>query len=269
MTFKIATWNINSVRLRRGLVEKLISMESPDVICLQEIKCRDAEFPGAPFSSLGYKHQAVSGQKGYHGVAILSRVPITDMNKREFCGIGDARHISVSVQASGCEPVRLHNFYIPAGGDIPDREQNQKFGHKLDFLDELSMWCEQDKLADDRSILVGDLNIAPLEHDVWSHKALLKIVSHTPIEVEKLDRALASGPWHDAMRHFVPENEKLYTWWSYRSPDWAAADKGRRLDHVWVSKKLAPKLRNLKVLREARGWEQPSDHVPVIVEMDV
>ena len=137
------------------------------------------------------------------------------------------------------------------------------------FLDELTAWIETDKLARDHAILVGDLNIAPFEHDVWSHKALLNIVSHTPVEVEKLNRALASGPWHDALRHFVPENEKLYTWWSYRSPDWAAANKGRRLDHVWVSKKLAPKLQSMQVLREARGWEQTSDHAPVIVEMDI
>lgn len=269
MTFKIATWNINSVRLRRGLVEKLIAQESPDVICLQEIKCRDAEFPGGAFRTLGYEQQAVSGQKGYHGVAILSRIPLENVNKREFCGIGDARHISVSLRAKDKKPIDLHNFYIPAGGDIPDREQNQKFGHKLDFLDELALWIEKDRLAHERAILVGDLNIAPFEHDVWSHKALLKIVSHTPIEVEKLNRTLACGPWHDAMRHFVPETEKLYTWWSYRSPDWAAADKGRRLDHVWVSKTLAPQLRGMKVLRDARGWEQPSDHVPVIVEMEI
>ncbi len=268
MKLKIVTWNINSVRLRRGLVERLIEEQSPDVICLQEIKCRDAEFPGGTFRPHGYEHQAVAGQKGYHGVAILSRMPFGHVNKQDFCGMGDARHISVKLEA-GKTKIDLHNFYIPAGGDIPDREQNLKFGHKLDFVDELASWIKSDKLAKENAILVGDLNIAPLEHDVWSHKALLKVVSHTPVEVEKLNHAFGAGPWHDALRHFVPEHEKLYTWWSYRSPDWDTADKGRRLDHVWVSKQLAPGLKSMMVLREARGWEQPSDHAPVIVELEV
>jgi exodeoxyribonuclease-3 len=269
MTLKLATWNINSVRLRRNLVAKLIEEHSPDVICLQEIKCRDAEFPGGMFRDLGYEHQAVHGQKGYHGVATLSRIPIAKDHRQNFCGIGDARHVSVSLVPEPGKTISLHNFYIPAGGDVPDREVNQKFGHKLDFLDELKGWISAAKLASEHAILVGDLNIAPFEHDVWNHKALLSVVSHTPVEVEKLTGALDAGPWYDAMRHFVPKEEKLYTWWSYRSPDWAAANKGRRLDHVWVSMNLAPKLRAMKVLKEARGWEQPSDHVPVIVEIDV
>ena len=269
MKLKIATWNINSVRLRRLLVERLITTQSPDVICLQEIKCRDAEFPASFFKSLGYEHQAVHGQKGYHGVATLSRLPLEEIHRQDFCGIGDARHVSAKVIAGKKAKIDLHNFYIPAGGDIPDRAQNQKFGHKLDFLDELTAWTKKDNLAGGHSVLVGDLNIAPFEHDVWSHKALLSVVSHTPIEVEKLNQALESGPWHDALRHFVPASEKLYTWWSYRSPDWAAANKGRRLDHVWVSKKLAPKLAGMEIVRDARGWEQPSDHAPVVVELDL
>ncbi len=268
MKLKIATWNINSVRLRKHLVERFITLQAPDVICLQEIKCRDAEFPGATFRAHGYEHQAVSGQKGYHGVAILSRIPFDNVQRQGFCEIGDSRHISVSL-AAGTNKVDLHNFYIPAGGDIPDREQNPKFGHKLEFLDELDVWIQKDQLAKAHAILVGDLNIAPLEHDVWSHKALLNVVSHTPVEVERLNRALSAGPWHDALRHFVPADQKLYTWWSYRAADWAATNKGRRLDHIWVSKSLAPGLLGMKVFREARGWAQPSDHAPVIVEMNI
>ena len=132
----------------------------------------------------------------------------------------------------------MHNFYVPAGGDEPDPDINPKFAHKLAFVDEMADWGADDKAAARRSILVGDLNIAPLEHDVWSHKALLKVVSHTPIEVEKLKRAQAAGPWVDALRKFVPDDQKLYTWWSYRSPDWSTANKGRRLDHIWVSPAL-------------------------------
>jgi exodeoxyribonuclease-3 len=117
-------------------------------------------------------------------------------------------------------------------------------------------------------LLFGDLNVAPLETDVWSHKQLLKVVSHTPVEVEALARLAASRGWVDAVRHFVPPEQRLYTWWSYRARDWQAADRGRRLDHIWVSPRLAPALAGAEVLRAARGWPTPSDHVPVIVDLD-
>ena len=116
-------------------------------------------------------------------------------------------------------------------------------------------------------ILVGDLNIAPLEHDVWSHKQLLKIVSHTPIEVEKLTAMQNSIGWVDAMRHFVPADEKLYTWWSYRNNDWRATNRGRRLDHIWVTPPLAGSLKGMQIAQETRDWAPPSDHVPVIVDL--
>ena len=114
------------------------------------------------------------------------------------------------------------------------------------------------------SILVGDLNIAPLEHDVWSHKQLLKVVSHTPVETESFEAMRQAGGWVDLMRLNVPPEQKLYTWWSYRAPTGQASDRGRRLDHVWSSPNLADDLAGIEVLREARGWERPSDHVPVI-----
>jgi exodeoxyribonuclease-3 len=131
----------------------------------------------------------------------------------------------------------------------------------------MTEWIKTERIAIGRVVLVGDLNIAPLEHDVWSHKALLKIVSHTPVEVEKLDKMFAAGAWIDSLRRFVPENEKLYTWWSYRAADWALSDKGRRLDHILVSDALGGALTSLDILREARGWERPSDHVPVTIEL--
>ena len=123
--------------------------------------------------------------------------------------------------------------------------------------------------ADDRHILVGDLNVAPHEHDVWSHKQLLKIVSHTPIECEKLLAVQSQGDWIDIARQRIPLSEKVYTWWSYRSADWVAANKGRRLDHIWVSKALGDSVRDFRITRDARGWERPSDHVPVTAVLDV
>ena len=262
----LATWNINSVRLRIDLVTRFLSRYAPDVLCLQETKCRDAEFPLAAFRKAGYAHIAINGQKGYHGVAIASKLPFQRIERRGFCGKVDARHIAVAITPAG-RPVMLHNLYVPAGGDEPDPAINPKFAHKLGFLDEMADWATRDAIAEGDSILVGDLNVAPLEQDVWSHKALIKVVSHTPIEVEKFQRAFAAGPWVDVLRHHVPADEKCYTWWSYRSPDWAKADKGRRLDHIWVSESLGGTLAGLEILKEGRGWERPSDHVPVIAKL--
>jgi len=260
-SLKLVTWNINSVRTRLPIVEQLIEEVAPDVICLQETKVQDHMFPTKFFDQFGYKHHAIAGQKSYHGVATLSRIPIENKGRRDWCGKGDARHVEAVLENG----VHLHNFYVPAGGDEPDREKNDKFGHKLDFLTEMTDWSAG--LSDDaRHILVGDLNIAPLENDVWDHKKLLKVVSHTPIEVEHMDKLMAAHDWHDVMREFVPEPEHIYSWWSYRAKDWRAANKGRRLDHVWTSPALKGTAKSMQVLVDARGWEKPSDHAPVVTE---
>ncbi|MFQ6239744.1 exodeoxyribonuclease III [Sinorhizobium meliloti] len=268
MPLSIATWNINSVRLRMPLVEHFLKTWQPDILCLQEIKCRNDQFPSAPLRKLGYEHIEMHGQKGYHGIATISRLPLHELSdRRDYCGVGDARHLSV-VFAAGGKTIRLHNFYVPAGGDEPDRTVNPKFGHKLDFVDEMKL-LHAEAEAGVSSILVGDLNIAPLEHDVWSHKQLLKIVSHTPIETEGLVSVMTGGAWVDLMRLHTPPPEKLYTWWSYRAKDWTAADRGRRLDHIWSSADLASRLVRVEILKEARGWERPSDHVPVIAHFEL
>jgi exodeoxyribonuclease III len=261
----LATWNINSVRLRIDLVAHFLRESAPDVLCLQETKCRDSEFPLAAFHKLGYPHVAINGQKGYHGVAVASKIPLETIDRRSFCDNGDARHIAVTL-APGGGRIAIHNFYVPAGGDEPDPAINPKFAHKLAFLDEMADFVRSGKIAGADAIMAGDLNIAPLETDVWNHKALLKVVSHTPIEVEKLNLVHRAGPWVDALRHFVPPKEKLYTWWSYRARDWEKSDRGRRLDHVWVSESLTPRLAGARIFRESRGWERPSDHVPVMVD---
>ena len=266
MSINIATWNINSVRLRMPLIEQFTESYRPDVLCLQETKCPDGKFPTSAIRKLGYEHVEMNGQSGYHGVAILSRLPLSDIDKREFCAKGDARHIAATVDGTG---FRIHNFYVPAGGDEPDPAVNPKFDHKLSFLNEMEDWFSKTDGHPEKMILVGDLNIAPHENDVWSHKKLLKVVSHTPVEVEHLSRVQASRQWHDLMRDRAPDDEKLYTWWSYRARDWSAADKGRRLDHIWLSPPLESAAKSVRVIREARGWERPSDHAPVIATLDV
>jgi len=263
---RIATWNINSLRLRSPLLTKLTEALRPDVICLQETKVPDELFPTAALEPLGYPYHLFKGMKGYNGVAIMSRIPLElDDVAPDWCSKGDCRHLAAVLQVpSG--PLELHNFYVPAGGDVPDRVQNPKYGHKLDFIAETRLWfAARPPLR--RSVLVGDLNIAPLEHDVWSHKQLLGVVSHTPPETEGLTAWLETG-FIDAVRHFVPPDQKLYTWWSYRNRDWRASDRGRRLDHIWVTPDLGDSLISQEILKDARDWPQGSDHVPVCVEMD-
>ncbi len=161
MSFSITTWNINSVRLRMPIVEQFLVRYKPDILCLQETKCPNGEFPMKPLKALGYEHVIIHGQKGYHGVAIASKIPLIEDHRQDYCGIGDARHISAIFEV-GSRRVRLHNFYVPAGGDEPDRSINPKFGHKLDFIEEMKA-LRADGVPGTSSILVGDLNIAPLE----------------------------------------------------------------------------------------------------------
>ncbi|MDB2460677.1 exodeoxyribonuclease III [Planktomarina temperata] len=262
MSFTLATWNINSVRLREPIVLQLLREEAPDVLCLQECKSPVELIPTAGFVDLGYPHMVARGQKRYNGVAILSKIPLEDAGSLDLAQLGHARHVAARLPNG----VTIHNHYVPAGGDVPDRAQNEKFGQKLDYLTELRDIFAAQKPQ--RSILVGDLNIAPREDDVWDHKKLLKIVSHTPIEVAHLNEVMSAGHWVDVTRQDIPDG-LLYSWWSYRAKDWDAADKGRRLDHVWATSDISAAAHSSRVLREARGWEKPSDHAPVFASFDL
>lgn len=261
MSMRLATWNINSVRLRLDNVCRLITEYAPDVLCLQETKTPDALFPRAAFEALGYRHILVHGMKGYNGVAIVSRVPFESPETRSWCARADCRHAIVRLP----DGIELHNLYIPAGGDVPDPAANPKFAHKLQFLDELTAWFAAGREAARPVVALGDFNIAPLESDVWSHKQLLGVVSHTPVEVERLAGLGKAADFVDAVRHFVPASERLYSWWSYRARDWSASDRGRRLDHIWVTQPLVGALAETQILRECRGWDKASDHVPVLL----
>jgi exodeoxyribonuclease-3 len=261
MTLRVATWNINSLRFRAGLVERFLREEAPDLLCLQETKAPVELLPLEAAAALGYRHVVARGEKGYNGVAILSRLPLEVLPHRDFCTRGDARHV-VARLPSGTV---VHNLYVPAGGDLPDPVLNPKFAHKLAFLDELRGWFAETPPA--RAILVGDLNIAPREDDVWDHRKLLRVVSHTPGEVAALAAVQGAGGFVDVTRAHLPEG-RLYSWWSYRAPDWRAADKGRRLDHVWATPDLAHRSGGSRIHRDVRGWASPSDHVPVVAEFE-
>ena len=262
MPITIATWNINSVRLRAGLVARLLTEEAPDILCLQECKSPVDKIPLEAFTALGYAHMVARGQKGYNGVAILSRLPMEEAGAEDYAALGHARHIAGRLDNG----LTIHNFYVPAGGDAPDRAVNEKFGQKLDYLAAMREAFHAEAPA--KSILVGDLNIAPREDDVWDHKKLLKVVSHTPVEVEALAEVQDAGAWVDVTRKDIPDG-RLYSWWSYRSPDWDGADKGRRLDHIWATPDIAGAAHGSRILRPVRGWDQPSDHAPVFATFDL
>jgi exodeoxyribonuclease III len=271
MTFSVTTWNINSVRLRIDQVTRFLKENWPDVLCLQETKCPNDLFPLGEFRKIGYSHMAIQGQKGYNGVAILSRHPIDDIERWTMVGKDDSRHISAKImpgEKTG-KGLTIHNFYVPAGGDIANPDENPKFAHKLGFLADLEAFAAEGKAARTAQVIVGDLNIAPLEHDVWSHKQLLDVVSHTPIETTTLERLREKGGFIDCARHLRPEPEKLYSWWSYRAADWEQSNKGRRLDHVWASSDLKNAITGVQISSQTRGWEKPSDHVPVTVTFDL
>jgi exodeoxyribonuclease-3 len=262
---RITTWNANSVRLREAALRRIVAEIRPDVLCLQETKVEDRSFPHELVAELGFAHRHVHGQKAYHGVAILSKLPLEDCHSRKWCGVEDCRHAVCRLPGG----IELHDLYVPAGGDVPDPVANPKFAHKLAMVRDLTDWFAARRGDGARLVLLGDLNIAPLETDVWSHRQLLDVVSHTPVETEALGALQRAYGFLDAVRAVIPPETKLYTWWSYRARDWDASDRGRRLDHIWLSPALAPALVTAEVRRDARGWESPSDHVPVTVELEL
>jgi exodeoxyribonuclease-3 len=264
MPLRVTTWNVNSVRLRLGGLERLVRAVDPDVLCLQETKVTNDRFPVADLEALGFRHHALHGQAGYHGVAVFSKLPLEDVEAIAWCGKDDCRHLRLRLPGE----LELHNLYVPAGGRIPDPEINAKFRHKIEFLAALTDWFRTGFDPTRRAALVGDLNIAPLPTDVWNHRALLRVVTHTPGEVAALAALQSAHKWVDAVRRIIPPAQRLFTWWSYLAPDWQASDRGRRLDHVWITPALLDRLRAAAVLRAARSWPQPSDHVPVTIVLD-
>ena len=212
---------------------------------------------------MGLPHLLLKGQRGgHHGVAIASKMKLDAADAPELCREGHARCV-----AGRLNDLEIHNIYLPAGGDEPDAAKNEKFAHKLDFLEKLGPAFR--KMKKGKRVLVGDLNVAPHENDVWSHKQLLTIVSHTPMETERLENSRKAGGFSDIARLAHTPDQKLYTWWSYRAADWAVSNRGRRLDHIWANKAAMEdvKLKSYHIHIPWRGGEKPSDHCPVSVEI--
>ena len=256
------SWNINSVRLRAPIVMQMALESGADVICLQETKCPDEAFPYKTFHKAGYSHIAVNGMKSYNGLAVLSKLPLDKIDIHHRVGRQDCRHLAVKINDT-----EIHNLYIPAGGDEPDPIINDKYKHKLDFVDEMTAWFQTELKSSDKIIALGDFNIAPHEHDVWSSKQLKNVVSHTEPEITRLLNMQRSIDFVDVARHFIPMDEKSYSWWSYRNKDWKISNRGRRLDHIWVTPPLKDALKSYDVFSHARDWVKPSDHAPIMVTL--
>jgi len=245
------------------LLERLVITQNPDIICLQETKVQDVDFPMLEVQNLGFKFVAFAGEKSYNGVAILSKLPLTNIKKYDILDFGHKRHIAATLP----DETIIHNFYVPAGGDIPDVKLNDKFDFKLKFIDWMVEYFTKNYCQNQKIVMLGDMNIAPLINDVWSHKQLLGVVSHTPIEVKKMMNLQASLNWIDAHRIFVPDSEKLYSWWSYRELDPFKSNRGRRLDHIWITPNLGNNLKKAEVFKDFRIAFKPSDHVPIGVDI--
>ena len=264
MALRIVSWNVNSIRQRVEHLQRFTQEAKPDVLCLQETKVVDEDFPAEAMAAMGYKHQLIQGQKSYNGVAILSRKPFEKEEVKIWCGKDDKRHAAVTLKGG----LEVHNFYVPSGGPKPDPEANEKFAHKLQFYDELAKWARALKRRKGAKVLaVGDMNVAPLEFDVWNHKKLLRSVGHTPGETEKVLAFHKAGGLTDIGRHFVPPDKPLYTWWGYRFPASFERNYGWRLDHALASADLMPSVKKMEVWKDTRTWEKPSDHVPIVVDV--
>lgn len=250
---------------------RLIKEQQPDVICLQETKVQDHLFPAQEIADMGYPHQAIHGMKSYNGVAILSRHPLLNPVHMDWCEREDCRHIFANVDTqSALGEIEVHCLYVPAGGDIADPLTNPKFAHKLDFIDAQTHWWAARGREDSGlpKFLLGDFNIAPLTSDVWSHAKLKNTITHTEIEIQRLQNMQKAGRWVDIMRWFLGDDEEAFTWWSYRASDWRAVNKGRRLDHIWASQTAASYVKSIDILRDTRNWAPASDHVPVTVRLN-
>ncbi len=263
MGLRLVTWNVNSIRVRLEHLARLVRETRPDVVCLQETKVRDEDFPAARVRALGFPHLWLAGEKGYNGIAVLSRRAIVDGWRLSWCGRDDRRHAAVRLS----DGLDVHVFYVPKGGHDANPEASETFAHKLAFLVEMRAWALDERRRARPLALLGDLNVAPLERDVWNHQRIKRYVGHTPVECERLLAVQEAGGFVDAERRFVPPDQPLYTWWGYRYPQAFAKDYGWRLDHVWLTPPLAERLRAVRVRREVRGWPRPSDHAPVVVDL--
>jgi exodeoxyribonuclease III len=259
MKLKIATFNVNSVRARLPIIDKWLAANNPDVLCLQETKVIDQDFPVEEMSASGYR-AAFRGEKSYNGVAILSRHAMERV-RYGFDGEGadeGARILSVRIQG-----VDIVNTYVPQGTS-PDSEN---FQYKLAWFDRLLDHFKRSYKPGDPLVWLGDFNVAPEPIDVHNPKRLLGHVGYHPDEHRAIARVKAWG-FVDIFRKHRPEPGQ-YSFWDYRVRDSVARGLGWRVDHIWGTEVMAAESIDARIDREPRLWERPSDHTPVVAEFKV
>lgn len=258
---RIATWNINSIKQRIDNLVAWLGERQPDIVCLQELKCTDEAFPREPLEALGY-NLAVHGQKAFNGVAILSKLPLDEVTT----GLpGDktddhSRFIEVSV-STGRGSLRIVSLYLPNGNPV----NTEKYPYKLRWMDRLFNFVDDRLKLEDELVLAGDYNVIPAPADVYNPPAWIDDALFRPQTRDKF-RALLNLGLTDAIR--ATTDERLYTFWDYQAGAWQK-NNGLRIDHVLLSPNAADRLTGSGVDKHVRGWEKPSDHVPVYVDLDV
>jgi len=257
----VATWNINGIKARIAVLLRWLDEAKPDVCCLQEIKCEDASFPGLEIESLGY-NVAVHGQKGFNGVAVLSKRPFDEVQVRLPGDLADehSRYIEAIV-AGDRGPFRVASIYLPNGNPI----DSPKFPYKLGWMDRLLAHVKERLKLEERQVFAGDYNVIPTPEDArhperWTNDALFQPESRNRF------RSLLNLGLTDAVRSISPD-PGLYTFWDYQAGAWQR-NNGIRIDHVLLSPQATDRLRGFRIDKHVRAWDKPSDHVPVLVELD-
>ena len=276
MTYKIATWNVNSVRARIESVLKWIEEENPTVVMLQEIKCQTEVFPYEAFESLGY-NCLVKGQKSYNGVAILSKEPITLETDilcnadGDDCGDVESRYIEATLNI-GDKLLRVASVYVPNGSSTlvgkTKLEESPRFLYKMNFFDRLHSRMKNllENNKDEYIIFGGDYNVAMRDIDLYNPDSARGGVGFHPLEVEKMDSIIDNAGYVDLFRLQNPDQEE-YSWWDYRRGGWQG-NKGWRIDYMMTSPNVISKAECL-IHKHTRAHEKPSDHAPVVVKINL
>jgi exodeoxyribonuclease-3 len=259
---RIATWNVNSIRQRMDNLQAWLKERQPDIVCLQEIKCTDEAFPREPLEALGY-NLAVHGQKTFNGVALLSKLPFDEVKSGLEGGDGDvqARFLEALVSTKG-GALRVVSLYLPNGNPAP----GEKYDYKIKWMDRLAAFSLKRMALEEPMVLAGDYNVIPTPADARRPETWVKDALFLSLTREKY-RALLNLGLTDAIRA-VSDSKDLYSFWDYQAGAWAK-DDGIRIDHLLLSPQAADRLTGAGIDRHVRGWDKPSDHVPVYVDLDI
>jgi exodeoxyribonuclease-3 len=259
---RVATWNVNSVRLRLDNIVAWLAERSPDIVCLQEIKCLNEAFPREAFERLGY-NVAVHGQKGFNGVAVLSKLPFDEVAPGLIGGDGDVQARFLEALVSTKDGVlRVVSLYLPNGNP----PQSDKYLYKIKWMERLITFSLERLKLEEPLFLAGDFNVIPTTADAKNPEAWTGDALFLPRTREKF-RALANLGLTDAVRA-VSDSDELFTFWDYQAGAWARGN-GIRIDHIMLSPQAADRLVDAGIDRHVRGWDKPSDHAPVYVDLDI